>query len=231
MSKNMVDGVDFTADDLCIWVLHLPGACGDLIGAIINNHYINSGCNYYGINDNGQVIFLPTDYKTCTRNGYDNVTDYNDKFFYGIADSLGARNLNYSLLDNVIFTHHIYLYNDVLSIINKFPKGKFIRIVYETQDEKDIIDIMAAIKNSAHEPSIVPNEPTIVPNEVNAVLDQRLLDIRFSDLFEEEKFEKVYDNIVEFLGLPSKLIRYDFIEFYISKQHKSVQQALQRLHS
>ena len=62
-SRNFVDNVNFTKNDECIWIVYPPGASGDLLASIINRHYISTGCDYFGIDDRGQVIFRPSDYK------------------------------------------------------------------------------------------------------------------------------------------------------------------------
>jgi hypothetical protein len=222
MPMNMVDGVDFTAEDPCVWILYSPGAAGDLLGAIVDKHYINTGCDYYGIHESGQVLFIPSDYRTCTRNGTRTVTEYTDEFFYGLADTLGSRNLNYSLLDNVIFTHHAYKHKDVLCILDKFPKGKIIMINHTTDIEQEIILKMVELKHARYSSM---GEKTIITNE-GYITHDRILNINFLDLFAEEVFEETYSRIIKFLGLRNKLIRYDFIEFYLSKQHPTIRELI-----
>ena len=62
-SQNFIDGVDFTRHDPCIWNVYPQGASGDLLASIINCHYGRTGSDYFGINNHGQVIFRPSDYK------------------------------------------------------------------------------------------------------------------------------------------------------------------------
>jgi len=228
---NMVDGVDFNKNDPCIWVLYLPGAVGDLIASIINVHYINVGCKYYGIDDNGQVIFLPADNKIPTRDTRVNNKDYNDEFFYSVADELSSKNLNYSLLDNILFTDHIFKDNDVSKIINTFTDAKIIRIHHKTNDEYKLIKRMSLIKNSpniSHE-EIEKRISNDIIQPTNKIHHERLLNIDFSDIFDKEKFENMYSNIINFLNLNHKLVRYDFIEFYISKQHQIIQKEIHKI--
>lgn len=214
MPMNMVDGVDFTANDHCVWIMHTPGACGDLIASIINCHYINTGCDYFGIDDNGQVMFLPADYKLSSRND----GTFSNEFFYSVADNLSNRNLNYSLLDNIIFTSHA---RNHLNIIKTFPKSKIINITHTSPQEKNIINAMSELKNSS----------SIKRDENLAIEHKQILNIRFSDIFNEVQFEKLYSNIVAFLNLQYKLVRYDYIKFYISMQTPAIQLLMQEVNN
>ena len=62
-SKNYVDGLTFTRDDPCIWVVYNSGAAGDLLISIIDRHYLRTGCEYYGVNDHGRIMLYTTDYE------------------------------------------------------------------------------------------------------------------------------------------------------------------------
>ena len=174
MSMNMVDGVDFDFECECIWILHAPGTSGDLIGSIIDKHYINTGSNYYGIDDNGQVMFLPIDYKIESRQ----LHKFNNMFLYSLADNMASRNLNYSLLDNVIFTSHRNDYNEILS---NFKKAKIINITNETDIETNIINRLSKIKNGGDGHKVKNKYP---------IKNKRIFNIRFADISKEETFER-----------------------------------------
>jgi len=209
MPMHMRDNVSFTFDDKCIWVLHPPGASGDLIASIIDKHYIATGCQYYGINENGQVIFYPADNKLYTRG----ISDFDDSFLYKVGDTLGERNLTYGLLDNIIFTSHDLNHKKILE---RFKQAKIINIYNETQEETDLINRMSTLKNNVESREIIR-----LPID-----NKRILNIDFKDIFIEEKFEEMYSKMIEFLNIPCKLIRFDFIKFYISKQHPEIQKEL-----
>lgn len=224
-SRNFVDCVNFTKNDPCIFVVYPPGAAGDLLISIIDKHYIRTGCEYYGISpDTGKVHFYTTDYETIDleKNSADLFTD---QWFYDLADKLGQRNLNYSLLDQVIFGCHQYRPNDIQNIINTFSQGKVINIYPETTLEQSIIEFQAYKK--------IWGRTSVIDITNNTVLDHQdlnsspqVLNIPFSSLFNKEKFENTYGRIVDFLGLNGKLIRYDYIEYYLSKQDPVVVHAL-----
>ena len=143
-SRNFVDELDFTKDDPCIFVVYLAGAAGDLLISIIDKHYLRTGCEYYGIAENCRVHLYTTDYEKID---IDASHEFNQQFFFDLAKNLGNRNLNYSLLDQVIFGCHMYKDAQVEYILNTFPKAKVIRIMPQDQAGHDIIKAMAHKKN------------------------------------------------------------------------------------
>lgn len=224
-SKNMVDNVDFTKDDLCIWVTYPPGGAGDLLSCIINSHYVNTGANYYGISDNGQVKFISTDYKMVNHREL----CFNQQFFYDFAEQLGNRNLNFSLLDMVIFSNHLYKKEDVNMISKNFSKGKIIRLIPKTQFSLDIISYLSLYKNHNNITSL-PNPSDInISSNYEIINNNQVLTIYFDDIFNELSFEQLYNEIISFLQLPGKLIRYDFIRYYIEKQLPEIRMLLNKL--
>ena len=90
-SRNFVDGVNFTRNDPCIFVVYPAGAAGDLLISIIDKHYLRTGCEYYGISDTGRVHMFTTDYESMDLNQH---YIFDDQWFYQLADNLGNRNLN-----------------------------------------------------------------------------------------------------------------------------------------
>jgi hypothetical protein len=225
--EKFCDHVDFGPTDPCIWVVYPAGAAGDLLASIINFHYVNTGSDFYGITGHGQTIFRPTDRKLVNQMKKNNCLEFGNNFFYDIARILGERNLNYSLLDQVLFSNHCWEDHNVKQILNSFTQSKIIRILPETQGESDIINWMSAYKNSNITLDLPAFDKTVLAK--SQIIDSRLLDIKFSNLFQEQLFEKVYYDVVDFLNLPGPLIRYDFVDFWINRQCDSVREILKKL--
>jgi len=217
-SRNFIDGVDFTRNDPCVFVVYPAGAAGDLLISIIDKHYLRTGCEYYGIDDNGRVHMFTSDYESI--DFYKNYT-FNNQWFYNLAENLGNRNLNYSLLDQVIFGCHMYQDLQIQHILDTFLQCKIIRIVPTDQQGQDLIQMLASLKvNTVGTSSFVNFVPPTVIN------DSRVLSIPFGSLFNEKCYYKWYDHIINFLNLNGRLICFDYIKYYLSKQHTSVQSIL-----
>lgn len=233
-SRNFVDGVDFTRNDPCIFVVYPAGAAGDLLVSIIDKHYLRTGCEYYGIGDTGKVHLRSTDYDTI-----DQFRKYkfDDQWFYDLAEKLGERNLNYSLLDQVIFACHMYKDEQVESILDTFPNGKVIRILPFDNQASEIIDSLRSLKlqekNTEDEPvfvvdryheSLASVQESLI--HMSSVKHKRLLDIPFGSIFSEQNYYKYYDKIIDFLNLNGRLICYDYIQYYLSKQQPDLRELL-----
>jgi hypothetical protein len=217
-SRNFIDRVDFTRNDPCIFVVYPAGAAGDLLISIIDKHYLRTGCEYYGIADNGRVHMFTSDYESMDL--YKNYT-FNDQWFYNLAETLGNRNLNYSLLDQVIFGCHMYQDLQIQYILDTFPQCKIIRIIPADQQGQDLIQLLANLKLDTTK---VKSTRDFIP--ANPINDHRVLSIPFGSLFDEEVYYKWYDHIIDFLNLKGRLICFDYIKYYLSKQHTSVQSIL-----
>jgi hypothetical protein len=213
-SRNFVDGVDFTKDDECIFVTYPPGAAGDLLISIIDKHYLRTGCEYYGISDNGRVHMYTADYEFMDLN-----QDYtfNDQWFWNLADSLGNRNLNYSLLDQIIFGCHMYLPAQQQYILNTFPNAKIINILSLDSEGAKLVHYMRNAKLAGKTRPIPQTEPTV---------HDRVLNLPFGFMFNESSYYKYYDQIVDFLGLNGRLIAFDYVQYYLSKQHPEIRDKL-----
>ena len=223
-SRNFIDDVNFTKNDPCIFVVYPPGASGDLLISIIDKHYIKTGCEYYGISsDTGKVHFYTTDYETIDLEK-DPADLFNEQWFNNLAEKLGQRNLNYSLLDQVIFGCHQHRLADIKNIIATFSQSKVINIYPETTLEKSIIEFQAYKKILGGNGIINLDNNTVIDQEL--ISSPQVLNIPFNSLFGEEKFEHTYSRIVDFLGLNGKLIRYDYIEYYLKQQDPVVAHAL-----
>ena len=77
--ENFVDGVDFSANDCCTWVVYPPGCAGDLLASILNFHYVQTGARFKGITEKGQIIFRPSDMKYTNQLQY--LRQVNDEIF------------------------------------------------------------------------------------------------------------------------------------------------------
>ena len=216
-SRNFVDSVDFTKDDPCIFVVYLAGAAGDLLISIIDKHYLRTGCEYYGIADNGRVHLYTTDYE---RLDIDASYEFDQQFFFDLATNLGNRNLNYSLLDQVIFGCHMYQDAQVEYILKTFPKAKIIRIMPQDQAGHDIIKAMAHKKLN---PDGTLGKSIMYQTKIN---NERVFEIPFGSLFNETNYYKQYDRIIDFLNLNGRLICYDYVQYYLTRQGTEIEKTL-----
>ena len=227
--ERLVDGIEFTAEDPCIWVVYPPGAAGDLLASLINFHFINTGSKYFGIADRGQVIFRPSDGKIINQKylkGNDVLLD--NQFLHDVNTELGNKNLNYGMLDQIIFSSHSYKNSHVKQIKNFFPKSKIIRLMPGDMQEQNLAYWMGVYKNQ----NILIDYTTtkkFLFDRVPKHIHDYVLDINLTDIINKTKFEITYDKIIEFLNLPCKLIRFDFIEYWISNQHPTIRPILQKL--
>tara|TARA_R110000868_G_scaffold95185_1_gene262043 strand:- start:102 stop:797 length:696 start_codon:yes stop_codon:yes gene_type:complete len=206
-SRNFVDGVDFTKDDPCIFVVYPAGAAGDLLISIIDKHYLRTGCEYYGIDDNGRVKMFTTDYEKLD---LDYNYQFDQQFFWDLAKNLGNRNLNYSLLDQVIFGCHMWEDKQVEYILKTFPKAKVIRIFSKDDTGFDLISSLKHIKCLSR----ISNKKS----HITLTDSPRVLEIPFGALFNETNYLKYYDKIIKFLNLNGRLICFDYVQYYLTRQ-------------
>ena len=206
-SRNFVDGVNFTKDDPCIFVVYPAGAAGDLLISIIDKHYLRTGCEYYGIADNGRVHMFTTDYEKLD---LDHNYQFDQEFFWNLAENLGNRNLNYSLLDQVIFGCHMWEDKQVEYILKTFPKAKVIRIFSKDNAGLDLISLLKHIKVGG---SVINKKSHITLTD-----SLRVLEIPFGALFNETNYLKYYDKIIKFLNLNGRLICFDYVQYYLTRQ-------------
>jgi len=227
--ENFIDCVDFTSQDPCVWIVYPPGAAGDLLASIVNFHYGRTACYYFGITKAGQVIFRPTDSKLSNLKYLsDNTLNLNQNFINDVNSEIGKKNVNYSLLDQVIFSNHAYEDQQVNSILNFFPKAKIIRIVPKNTLEQQIINWLASQKNKA---TINKFETSATNNAIaqTEITDSRLLDISLGSIVNHQSFEKTYNNIINHLDLEYKLIRFDFVQHWLDCQHTEIKPILATL--
>ena len=222
-SRNFVDGVDFTKNDPCIFVVYPAGAAGDLLVSIIDKHYLRTGCEYYGISDTGRVMIYTTDYEMIDIELKKTKTvDFNQQWFYNLSDKLGERNLNYSLLDQVIFGCHLYSAENITYILNTFPKAKVINIYPKDITGSTIIANLGNIK--LH--NLINTSTKITFRENDTVNHERVLNIPFGCLFTKNLYSNYYNKILNFLNLPGQLISFEYINFYLSKQDAKIKNML-----
>ena len=222
-TRNFVDGVDFTKEDPCIFVVYPGGASGDLLISIVDKHYLRTGCEYYGIDNNGKVHLYTTDYDKLDINAKKNgrVYEFDQQFFWDVAENLGNRNLNYSLLDQVIFGCHMYKDNQVEYILKTFPKAKVIRILPQDQEGDDIRNALAYKKIN---PDAIRIKSVMYQTKIK---NKRILEIPFGSLFNKTTYYKQYDRIINFLNLKGRLICYDYVQYYLIRQGSEIKKILE----
>ena len=225
-SSNFVDNVNFSKDDPCIWVVYPSGAAGDLLISIIDKHYLRTGCEYYGISDTGRLKMYSTDYEMIdielSKTGK---VIFNDQWFFDLADKLGQRNLNYSLLDQVIFGCHLHSPNNINYILDTFPQAKIINIYPKDATGLNLLRFLSMykLKNVVENSLLATTNDHCCPEIIN---HDRVLNIPFGSLFNDNSYKKHYNIVLNFLNLPGQLICFDYIKFYLSKQHRSIQHLL-----
>ena len=143
---------------------------------------------------------------------------FDQKFFWDLAGSLGNRNLNYSLLDQVIFGCHMFHDKQVRYILDTFPKAQVIRNHPMDHTATDIIFDMNVIKNAP--------EALIKEHNTCSLTDDRLLNIPFGGWFTEHSYYRIYDQIIKFLHLKGRVIHWDYVNYYLSKQDKNIAKRL-----
>jgi hypothetical protein len=120
------------------------------------------------------------------------------------------------------------LYQDcqITCILECFKQAKIIRILPANSFEKNIIDWLGFYKNK----NIVEKfKEKTVDIYSSTLTDNRLLDIQFGHLLNKEQFDQTYDQIVNHLDLPYKLIRFDLIEFWANHQHEIIRPMLNKI--
>lgn len=225
-SRNYIDGVTFTRSDPCVWTVYPNGAAGDLLISIIDKHYLRTGCEYYGIDDRGRTMIYTTDYEmvdlALTKN--QNV-DFNDQWFYDFSDQLSRRNLTYSMLDQVIFGCHLCQTHEIQKILDNFSRARIINIYAPDRHGQCIIKNLAKFKLRSQPPSAIV-EVDDQPFQPNTVEHERVLNVPFGLLFDRDSYDKCYADIRKFLNLAGPLICFEYVEFWLSRQHDVIRNQL-----
>lgn len=229
--ENFVDGVGFDASQPCVWVVYPPGCAGDLLASIVNFHYVETGAKFRGITDRGQVIFRPSDQKYSNQLSNRKQLNFNSAFFFKIADILSSVNLNWSRMDQFIFSNHCFSEPSIQYVLNTFENCKIIRLLPKTQHEQKIVYWLAQYKNRDIELDLPMLDSVDSPLTWPEVTDPRVLTVYFSDFVSPNKFESMYQAIISHLSIGSALVRYDFVQDWINQQHPKIQECIVRLNS
>lgn len=226
-SRNYIEGLIFTRFDSCLWTVYPPGAAGDLLISILDKHYLRTGCEYYGIDDRGRTMIYTTDYEMIDRALKEKQTvDFDDQWFYNFADQLGQRNLTYSMLDQVIFGCHMWRSHDIQKILDHFSRAQIINIYAPDKHGQCIIKNIAKFKLQSQAPSDIAKVDEEPPFHPNIVDHERVLNVPFGLLFNRGSYDKCYADIRKFLNLSGPLISFEYVEFWLSKQHDIIRNQL-----
>ena len=228
-SRNYIDGLIFTREDPCIWVVYPAGAAGDLLISIIDKHYLRTGCEYYGINDHGRVMLYTSDYEMIdiALTSQQSI-EFNDQWFYNFSDQLSNRNLTYSMLDQVIFGCHLYRQQDIQQILDTFSQARVINIYAQDRLGQSIMQNLARFKLRSRDSVDIVVEHQSTECQFDFESHERVLNVPFGFLFNRRSYDRYYTDIRKFLGLTGALICFEYIEFYLSKQHNLIQSQLKK---
>ena len=219
-SRNFKDNVNFGKDDPCIFVVYPPGASGDLLLSIVDKHYLRTGCEYYGIDQQGKLHFYSTDYEIIDMRPDTQIFEFDQQFFWDLSASLGNRNLNYSLLDQVLFGCHMAQDHQVESIIDTFPKALVIRITANDQTGTDIM-----FEQMIHK--LNPPEDIIEKHKRDHQFrHERVLELKYGTMFNEQSYYETYNKIIEFLNLKGRVVHWDYVQYYLSRQRPDLAKQL-----
>ena len=141
---------------------------------------------------------------------------------------LSVINLNWSKMDQFIFSNHCYSDHDLTQILGTFKNCKIIRLLPSTLNEQKIINWLACLKNSNVATS-VPRFDADSSVDYKQYSDQRILTIYFGNLMRSKTFESTYQSVLDHLGLPCAAVSYEFVKFWISKQDARIQECILRL--
>ena len=227
-SRNFIDGLVFSREDPCLWIVYPAGSAGDLLISVLDKHYLRTGCEYYGINDRGRIMLYTSDYEMIdiqlTKSG--RIT-FDEQWFYDFSAQLSKRNLTYSMLDQVIFGCHMYRPGQILQILENFSQAKIINIYPKDTLAEHILKSMANFKlyqKPVLSSTLLDVPCQLIPN--NLIKHERVCNVPFGFLFSKTTYDRYYQHLRKFLNLPGALISHDFIEFYLNKQPKAIANAL-----
>ena len=105
-------------------------------------------------------------------------------------------------------------------ILKTFPKAKIIRIMPQDQAGHDIIKAMAHKKLN---PDGTLGKSIMYQTKIN---NERVFEIPFGSLFNETNYYKQYDRIIDFLNLNGRLICYDYVQYYLTRQGTEIEKTL-----
>jgi len=214
---------EFTRNEDCVWIVYPPGSAGDLLSSIINKHYSNTNTQDFGINELGQVMIIQTDGKVVN-NVYNkpNHIDCNELLVNDTNKQISNNNSDYSKLDMVLYCNHAWEDNKVKNILEYFPKSKIIRIVIQDKKDSNLIKTLNEAKKKKN------NIPTSDYTIDNVLTHKRLLNIPFAQMWKKDTFDSWYDMIIKHLDLPYKLVRFDYVDFWIDQHNDACKKAFRQ---
>lgn len=227
-----VDGANFGPDDRCTWIVYPSGGAGDLLASIVNFHYAETGARFKGISKKGQVIFEASDNKHTNKQLQVDQLRFDDQFFYDIADVLSSKSTNWSRMDCLLFSNHLYRDHCIRIILDSFKNCKIIRFLPKTYGAQAIAKWLGEFKNSMSD--VVPefSMPDCADKEIaysGNISDSRFLTVFFEDFINSTKFRSTYQHIQSHLGFPGPMITYDFVQFWIDQQPQMIQSHIKAL--
>ena len=111
-------------------------------------------------------------------------------------------------------------------ILENFPQAKIINTYIVDKNGNEIIKFLSLFKNKNIITDINLTKNYDFDNKL--IVHDRVLNIPFGCLFNEESYNHFYDQIISFLSLKGRLIAFDYIKYYLSKQHPDIQSLLEQ---
>jgi len=231
--RNFTDVSEFNYDSPCVWVVYPAGCGGDLWGSIVGHHYPRTGNHFLGIDTTGRVMLDTIDHKYLNikiNNGEPALL--NQDFLNQINAGYQTQNFPHSMSGQCIIVNHFWKDSYVRQILSRFSAAKVVRILPSTDLACSIAKWLGQWKNSN---TLIDFDSVNIKNAYycemlnSSYAHERLIDLKFEELWSESGFEKSYDQIVQHLNLPYKLVRYDLIKFWFNCQHETIKPHLNKL--
>jgi hypothetical protein len=130
-----------------------------------------------------------------------------------------------------LLVNHLWHDNQVQHILDTFSNAHVIRITPANLEEIKIVTWLHKWKNHGD----IADLQSCVEiqlcdhNDTSSYSHNRLLDVTFGSMWSSATFDQTYDQIIQHLALPYKLVRYDLVQFWLSCQHKTIQPDLKNL--
>jgi hypothetical protein len=87
---------------------------------------------------------------------------------------------------------------------------------------------MRKFKLKTEDPNEIMSAFQEVEHQANIIQHERVLNVPFGFLFNRSSYDRYYANIRKFLGLLGPLICFEYVEFYLSKQHNIIRTQLEK---
>ena len=85
-------------------------------------------------------------------------------------------------------------------------------------------DIITAMVQKKLNPNVTLGNSVMYQTKIN---NQRVLEIPFGSVFNQTNYFKQYDRIINFLNLNGRLICYDYVKYYLSRQGSEIAKTLE----